>query len=125
MKRFDQIIGAYYSDEVEVLKKKAWGSFVLSVVAGVSAVVLFMILAATMFLALVFQFNPLRSPLLLVLFVIGVPALLILIPTSWAFSFRYLWSCKQAKDAVDRSMRQAIRSDAGGAVVAGEPDPGL
>lgn len=122
MKRFDQIIGAYYSDEVEVLKKKAWNSFLISVVTGVFAVVLFGMLATTIFFALIFQFNPLRSPLLLILTLVGIPALLVLIPTSWTFSFRYLWLCKQAKDAVDQTMRRAIRSEAGGA---GGLDSGL
>ena len=111
MKRFDQIIGAYYSPEVEELKKKAWSSFRIAISSGISAAVLFAMLAGIPFVSLLFQFNPLKNPLLLLFLVTGIPVFVILVPTSWVFAIRYILCCKKAKDAVDRTMRDAIRND--------------
>ena len=111
MKRFDQIIGAYYSPEVEELKQKAWNSFRMAIGCGIAAVVLFAVLAGILFFSLIFQSNPLKNPLALLVLVTGIPALVLLVPTSWVFAIRYLLQCKKAKEAVDRTMRDAIRNE--------------
>ena len=115
MKRFDQIVGAYYSPEVEDLKNKAWKSFRAALFSGIAAVILFAMLGGILLLALIFQFNPLKVPLVLVFLTTGIPALVILVPTSWFFAIRYLLHCKKAKDAVDRVMRDTIRNEQVGA----------
>jgi len=115
MKRFNQITGAYYSPEVEELKNKAWRSFRAAIVSGIAAAVLFAVLSGVLFLSLIFQFNPLKIPLVLLLFVTGIPAFCILVPASWIFAIRYLLNCKKAKDAVDRMMRDTIRNEQVGA----------
>ena len=111
MKRFDQIVGAYYSPEVEALKKRASRSLKISMLTGISAVILFGLLGFMMFFSLLFQYNPLRNPLFVVFLIVGIPTFLILIPTSWVFTFRYIWSCKKAKEAVDDVMRKSIQSE--------------
>jgi hypothetical protein len=111
MKRFDQIIGAYYSPEVEDLKKNAWDSFRMAIGCGIAAVVIFAVLAGILFFSLIFQSNPLKYPLGLLVLVTGIPALVLLVPASWVFAIRYLLQCKKAKEAVDRVMRDAIRNE--------------
>lgn len=111
MKRFDQIIGAYYSPEVEGLKKQAWSSFRMAIGCGIAAVVIFAVLAGILFFSLTFQSNPFGNPLVLVFIIVGIPAFVILVPTSWVFAIRYILCCKKAKEAVDRTMRDAIRNE--------------
>ena len=62
-----------------------------------------------MVFSLFFQFNPLRNPFLLVILIVGIPASLALIPTTWVFAFRYLWACNKAKQAVDDIMGKSIQ----------------
>lgn len=116
MKKIDQIVDAYYSDEVEELKKKAWKSFKIAMVAGFSAVATFGILGVIVFTAYLFQYNPLKNGITLMLLVLGIPLLVALVPTSWFFTLRYIWTCKKAKDAVDSIMRNKKLSEQGGGI---------
>lgn len=108
MKRIDALIGAYYSPEVEAIKTKAKTSFVLSIVTGVFAVLLFTLFGVGVFFSLLFQYNPLKNPLLLLALLAGIPLFFLLIPTSWGFSIRYIWLCNKAKNLVDKHMRDSI-----------------
>ncbi len=111
MNRSDQIIGAYYSPEVEGLKKQAWSSFRMAIGCGIAAVVLFAVLAGILFFSLTFQSNPFGNPLVLVVIVVAIPVLVLLVPTSWVFAIRFFLQYKKAKEAVDRTMRDAIRNE--------------
>jgi len=111
MKRFDQIVGAYYSPEVELLKKKAWDSFKISMITGISAVALFAIFGGLVFFSVLFRYNPLGNLFWFLFLLLGGPVFLLLIPTSWMFTFRYILSCKKAKELVDSTMRASIQSE--------------
>ena len=113
MKKIDQIVDAYYSDEVEEIKKAAWKSFKISLICGFSAVATFGVIVVIIFSAVLFQYNPLSNGITLMLLLLGIPSLIALVPTSWFFSFRYIFLCQKAKNAVDSIMREHQRSELG------------
>lgn len=106
MKKIDQIVDAYYSDEVEELKKKAWKSLKVAMACGFSAVGAFGVIGVVVFSAVLLQYNPLKNGITFILLLISLPSLIVLAPTSWFFSIRYIWTCKKAKDEVDSIMRE-------------------
>ncbi len=111
MKKIDQIVDAYYSEEVEGLKKKAWHYVKLATFSGLSAAVVLGIVTLVIFSALLFQYNPIKNGFTLTLLLLGIPLLVLLVPTSWFFGFRYLWACKKAKEKVDSIMRESHKSE--------------
>ncbi len=112
MKRFDPIANADLSTRAEALRKKAWRSFGLALLAGVIAVACFGGLVCALLFSLLFQYNPLQSSLFVGFLTFSVPAILILIPTCWVLVFRAVRSLKQLQEA----MLDAVRADGAEAV---------
>ena len=104
MKASDKIIEAYYSDEVEEIKKKSKKSFILGCVFGIGAVLLFGVFILSIFSSIAIGFNLWVG---LFIFVIGI-TFISFIPLAWFFNLRWISLANKAKQLIDEKMKENL-----------------
>ncbi len=104
MNTSDKIVEAYYSDEVEEIKKKSKKSFILGCIFGIGAVVLFGILILSIFFSIAIGFNLWVG---LFMFFIGIMSIAF-IPLAWTFNLRWIFLANKAKQLIDKKMKEDL-----------------
>ena len=98
MKTSDKIIEAYYSDEVEEIKKKSKKSLFLGTFFGFGAVLLFGVLILSIFFSSVVGFNLWAG---LFIFFIAI-TFITFIPLAWFYNLRWIFLANKAKQQIDK-----------------------